>query len=154
MAAGKFHFNFRHGEPPPIGRHESELIILETEQDAVEHVACLVGGNRVGSSAQSVAQVFLPHRNDFRALELGQGWKFILGQTENLEETLAAPDRRGIFSIHIDLNFARRQFADDVENTPCRKCGGSCLVHVRFASAAHANVQIGGCQIQFTFVSL
>src|ERR1051325_2453778 len=47
--------------------------------------------------------------------------------------------------IDVDLNFARWQFADDVENTPRGQGSGSCLVHVCFASAAYANVQIRGC---------
>ena len=149
MAARKFQFDFHHGEAAPIGGHQRELVVLETEQDAVEHVAGLIGGNRVGSFAQAVAQIFLPHRDDFGVLELRQRRKFLLRQTENLEETLAAADRRGVFSIDIDLNLARRQFADDVENTPRRKRGRSCLFHLRFASAAHADVQIGGCQMQF-----
>jgi hypothetical protein len=60
---------------------------------------------------------------------------------------LAATDGSCILSIDIDLNFARRQFADDVENTPRRQGRRSCFVHVCFTSAAHANVQVGGCQM-------
>src|SRR5262249_5259737 len=128
--------------------------VLETEQHAIEHVTGFIGRNRIGSFAQTVAQIFLPNRDDFRAFKFRERRKLVLWQTENLKEALAATDRRGIFSIDIDLNLARWQFADDVKNTPRRQGRRSCFVHVRFASAAHANVQVGGCQIEFGLVSL
>src|SRR5207253_10946270 len=122
---------------------------FETEQNAVEHVAGLVGRYGIGSLAQAVAQIFLPNGDHFRSLEFRQRRKFILRQAKNFEETLAAADRSGIFAIYIHLNFARRQFANDVEKTPCRESSRSCFVHLRLATSPHADIKIGRGEMDF-----
>src|SRR5207244_3997999 len=91
---------------------------------------------------------------DFRVFKFRQRRKFVLGQPQNFEETLAAPDGSGIFSIHIDLNFARREFADDVEKAARGESGRSCFVHVRFATAAHTDVKISSREMDFILASL
>src|SRR5207247_3389737 len=96
-----------------------------------------------------VAQILLSNRDNFRVLEFRQRRKFILGQSKNFEETLAAADRSGIFPIHIDLNFARRQFANDVEKTPRRESSRSCFVYVRLATASHADIKVGCGEMDF-----
>src|ERR1700704_1635603 len=125
MAAREFQLDFDHGEPTPIRRHQRQLVILKTEKNAVEDVASFVCRYRVRSLAQSVAQIFLPNRDNFCILEFGQRRKFFLGQPEDFEKALTAPDGSGIFSINIYLNFARRQFTDDVEEATGRERGRS-----------------------------
>src|SRR4051794_6021889 len=107
MAARKLELEIDHREPPTICRDQRELVILEAEQDAVQDVARFIGRDRVGSLAQSVAQILLPNSDDFRSFELRQRRKFLFRQTENLEVALSTADGRRVFSIDLDLNFAR-----------------------------------------------
>ena len=88
------------------------------------------------------------------ASKFRQRRKLILRQPKNFEETLAAPDRSGVFAIHIDLNFTRRQFANDIEKTARRESCRSCFVHVRFATAAHADIKISRGEMNFILVRL
>src|SRR5206468_5949392 len=133
---------------------QRQLIVLETEQNAVEHVAGLIGRYGIGSLAQAIAQIFLANRDHFCLLEFRQRRKFVFRQPENLEEALAAADRSGIFSIHIDLNFTRRQFANDIEKASRRESSRSRFVYVRFATAAHADIKIGSGKMDFVFIGL
>src|SRR5436189_2114527 len=154
MAAREFQFDFGHGEPAPIRRHQRQFVFLKTEKNAVEDIAGLVSRNCVRRLAQAVAQIFLPNRYDFRVLELWQRWKFLLGQAEDFEKALAAPDGSSIFSIHIDLNFARRELTDDVEEATGRKRGRAFFFYVRLATAADTDIEIGCGEMDFPAVRL
>ena len=92
MAARELQFDFYHRQSPPVRCHQRELVILETEKNAVEHVAGLIGGNGVRSFAQTMTQIFLANRDHFRILKFRQWRKFFLRQSENFKEALAAAD--------------------------------------------------------------
>ena len=154
MAAREFQLDFRHGQPAPVRCNQRQLIVPETKQNTVEHVASLVGRYGIGSFAHTIAQIFLPNRDNFRLLEFWQRRKFVFGQPENFEEALTAAYRSGIFSIHIDLNFTRRQFANDIEKASRRESSRSRFVYVRFATAAHADIKIGCGKMDFVFIGL
>src|SRR4030095_249989 len=154
MAAREFQLDFHHSESTPIRRHQRQLVVLETEKNAVEDVASFIRRYRVRSLAQSVAQIFLPNRDNFRVLEFWQRWKFFFGQPEDFEKALAAPDGSGIFSINIHLNFARRQFTDDVEEAAGRERGRPFFFYIRFATAADTDIEIGCREMAFVAVRL
>ena len=86
VAARKFQFDINHGEPAAICRHQGELVVLETEENAVEHVTGLVGRDGIGSLAQTVSQILLTNRDDFRVLKLRQRRELFLRQAKNLEK--------------------------------------------------------------------
>jgi len=67
---------------------------------------------------------------------------------------LAAPDGGSILSIDIDLNFARREFANDVEKAARRESGCAGFVHVRFATAAYTDIKVGRGKMDFILVRL
>src|SRR5438105_7971736 len=154
MAAWEFQFDFAHSEPTPIGRHQRQLVILKTEKNPVEDVASFVRRDCVRSLAQSVAQIFLPDGDNFRILEFWQRRKFFLGQPEDFEKTLAASDGSGILSVNIYLNFARRQFTDDVEETTGRECGRSFFFYICLATAAHTDIEIRRGEMDFVALRL
>ena len=154
MAAREFQFDVNHGEPPAICRHQDEFIFLEAEKHTVQHVAGFIGRDGIGSSPQTVSQIFLRNRDHLCVFKFRQRRKFFFGQPEDFEEALPAPDRGGVFSIDIDLDFAGGQFPDDVEETPRRERGRAFLFHLRFETAAHAYIEIGGGKMNFLLVSL
>src|SRR4029077_10845580 len=143
-----------HCEPTPIRRHQRQLVVLKTEKNPVEDVASFVRRDCVRSLAQSVAQIFLPDGDNFCVLELWQRRKFFLGQPEDFEKALAAPDGSSIFSINIHLNFARRQFTDDVEEATGGKRGRAFFFYIRFATAADTDIEIRCGQMDFVAVRL
>ena len=143
MTAREFQFNFDHGEPPSIRCDQCELVVLETKKDAVQHVTGLVGRYGVGSFPQTISQIFLPNSHDFRLLKLGQRRELFLGQSENFEKALPAPDRRRVLSIDIELDFAGGQLTNDIEKPAGRECGCTGLVHLGLATAAYADIEIG-----------
>src|SRR5580704_11409713 len=149
MAAREFQFDFDHGEPTPIRRHQRQLVFLETEKHAVQDVASFVRRDCVRRLAQSVAQIFLPNRDNFCVLELWQWWKFFFGQSEDFEKALAAPDGSSIFSINIHLNFTRRQFTDDVEEATGRERGRPFFFYICLATAADTDIEIGCREMDF-----
>ncbi len=149
VAARKFELDIDHGEAPSIGRDERELVVLQAEENAVQDVARFIGGDGVGGFAQTIAQILLPNGDDLGAFEFRERRKFFLGQTEDLEETLAAANGGRVLAIDLELNFARRQFANDGEEPTRRQGGGAFLVHFRFETAAHAHIQIGGGEMDF-----
>jgi hypothetical protein len=67
---------------------------------------------------------------------------------------LSAPDGSGILSVNVYLNFARRQFTDDVEKTTGRECGRAFFFHVRFAATTHTDIEIGRGEVNFIAVRL
>src|SRR5438552_6347187 len=77
-----------------------------------------------------------------------------VGQPENFQESFSAAYRSGIDSLHIDMNFTRRQFANDIEKASRRESTRSRFVYVRFATAAHADIKIGCCKMDFVFIGL
>src|SRR5437667_8789606 len=154
MAARAFQLGFAHSEPTPIRRHQRQLVVLKTEKNPVEDVASFVSRYRVRSLAQSVAQIFLPNRDNFCILELWQRWKFFLGQPEDFEKALPAPDGSSIFSINIHLDFARRQFTDDVEQATGRQCRRPFFFYIRLATAADTDIEIGCREMDFVAVRL
>src|SRR5438046_8743991 len=101
--------------------HKGECCVLETEQDAIEHVTGLVRRNGIGSFAQAITQVFLTDRHNLRVLKLRQRRKLFLRQAKNFEEALPAPDGRGVLSIDIDLNSAGRQLTNNIDEASCRE---------------------------------
>src|SRR4029079_17336621 len=48
VAARKFQADVEYRTPAPVGRDERELVILKTEEHAIEDIAGLVGRNGVG----------------------------------------------------------------------------------------------------------
>src|SRR6266487_1563844 len=154
MAAREFQLDFAHSEPTPIRRDQCQLVVLKTEKNPVEDVPSFVSRYRVRSLAQSVAQIFLPDGDNFCVLELWQRRKFFLGQPEDFEKALAAPDGSGIFSVNIHLNFARRQFTDDVEKSTGRECGRPFFFYIRLAAAADTDIEIGCREMDFVAVRL
>jgi len=56
---------------------------------------------------------------------------------------LPTPDRRSVFSINIELDFARGQLADDVEEAARRQRGCALFFYLRFETAANTDVEIG-----------
>ena len=154
VAARKFQFDVDHGQAPAIRGDERELVFLQAKQDAVQNVTRFVGRNRVGGLAQSIAQILLPNRDHLRAFKFRQRRKLFFGQPEDLEKALAAADRSRVLPIDFDLNFARRQLADDGEEPPRRQGGGAFLLDVRFETAAHAHIQIGRGEMDFAALRL
>src|SRR5262249_6947389 len=154
MAARELQLDLDHGTPPPIGCDQRQLGLLETEKDPVENVASLICRYGIGSLTQSVAQILLPNRDNLRVFEFWQRRKFFFGQPENFEKALSAPNGSGVLSIDIYLNFARRQFTNDVEQTTCRQCGPSLFLYVCFTTAAYADIEIGCCEMNFVAVRL
>ena len=154
VAAREFELDIDHRQAASIGRDQREFVFLEAEEDAVEHVARLVGRDRVGSFAQAVAQILLPNRDNFRVLKFRQRRKFLLRQAEDLEKALAAADGGGVFPIDIELDFARRQFANDVEEPPRRQRGRAFFFHLRFETPAHTDVEIGRGEANLVAVRL
>ena len=62
---------------------------------------------------------------------------------------MSAPNRSGIFSIDIDLDFTRRQLTDDVEKPTCREGGSALLFHFCFKTSANADIEIRGREMHF-----
>ena len=154
LAARNFQFDIGHCQPPSIRRHECELVLLQTKQETVEHVARFIGRDRVGSSAQTVAQIFLPDCDHLGIFEFRKGREFFFRQSEDLEITLAAANGSGVFSIDIDLDFTRRKLAHDVEEPARRKRGRPFLFHFRFKTSTNANVQVCRRQLNFAIACL
>jgi len=67
---------------------------------------------------------------------------------------LPAANRSGVLSIDVDLNIARRQLADDIEQTARRKRGRASFLNLRLKTSAYANVQIGRRQMDFAAIGL
>ncbi len=154
MAARKFQFDVNHGESPAVCCHQGEFIFLEAEKHTVQHVAGFIGRDGIGSFPQTVSQILLRNRDRLCIFKFRQRRKFFFRQPEDLEEALPAPNRGGILSIDIDLDFARGQFADNVEKTACRERGCAFLFHLRFETSAHADIEIGGRKMNFVLVGL
>src|SRR5919197_945808 len=154
MAARELQLDFDHGEPSAVSRDQRQLVVFETKKDAIQDIASLVRRYRIGSLTESVAQIFLPDRDNLRAFEFRQWRKFFFGQPEDFEEALTAPDGSGVFPINVYLNFTRRQITDDVEETTGRQCGRSFFFHIRFAAATHTNIEIGCGKMNFVAVRL
>src|SRR5207248_4939717 len=68
-------------------------------------------------------------------------------QSEDFEETLAAPNRSRVFAVDLDCYFDRRQLANDGEEAARRQRGRARLVHVRFKTSTHPDIEIGGGEI-------
>src|SRR5437764_15143791 len=71
-----------------------------------------------------------------------------------MEEALDTPDGGSILSIDIDLNFARREFANDVEKTARRQCSSSGVIYARLATAAYTDIKVGCGKMDFVFIGL
>ena len=84
----------------------------------------------------------------------GKRRKFFLGQAENFEKALSAANRGGVLAIDVELNFARGQLANDGEEAARRERGGAFFFDLRFEAAAHADIEIGRRQANFTPVGL
>ena len=78
VAARKFEIDVDHREPAPVGRDEGELVVLETEEDAVENVARFVGRDRIGGLAQTVAQILLPDGDDLWSRRISAAAEILL----------------------------------------------------------------------------
>ena len=143
VAAREFQFEVEHGEPPAIRSHKREFVIFETEKDTVEHVAGLVCRHRIRSLAQAASKILLPDRDHFCVFKFWQRRKLFLGQSENFEKALSAPDGRGVLSIDFDPNFAGRQLTNDVEKTTRWERRRTLLFYLRFETAPHTYIEIG-----------
>src|SRR5437868_4351193 len=102
VTARKFQFEVDHGKAAPVRCHERKFILFIAEENTIEYVTRLVSRNGISGLAQTVAQILLPHRHDLGVLKLRQRWKFFFWQSEDLEETLAAPNRSRVFAIDLD----------------------------------------------------
>src|SRR5438067_3364377 len=154
MAAREFQFDVEHSKPTPVRGYKGELVVLETEKDAIEHVTGLVRRNGIGRFAQAVAQVFLTNRHNLRVLKFRQGRKLFLRQSKNFEEALPASDGRGVLSIDIDLNCAGRQLTNNIEKATRRERGRALLFHLSFEAAQHTHIEIGCGEMYFVAVCL
>jgi hypothetical protein len=82
MAARGFQFDVKHGNRRPTWR-QGKFVVLETEKNAVEHVAGFVGRDGIGSFAQAIVQILLADRDDFSVFTLAET---LPGQAENFEK--------------------------------------------------------------------
>ena len=89
LAGGDLHGQIDHRQPAAVGGHEGQLALLEGTQDAVEHVARLVGRDGVAGLLEGVLEFALLEREGLGALELRQRRELLLRQPEDLEEALA-----------------------------------------------------------------
>jgi hypothetical protein len=62
---------------------------------------------------------------------------------------LSAADRGRVLPIDLDGNLARRELANNREETPRRQSGGAILLDIRFETAAHADIEISRGQVNF-----
>src|SRR5438045_6148301 len=105
MAAREFELDVHHGKPAAIRCHQRELVFFEAKEQAVEDVTRFVSRDRIRRLPQSVAQILLPNRNDFRAVKLRQRWELFFRQAEDFEKALAASNGSRVLSVDVELNF-------------------------------------------------
>ena len=154
LAARKLHFQVHQCQAASVGRHHGQLSIAERKQDAVQHVARLVGGDGVGRFLQRIAQFLLLELEDLCAFELRQRRELLLGQSQDLEEALAAANAGDVLRVHLDRDIARRQFADDCGEAPRRQCRGAFALHLGLDAPRDAHVQIGRSKTHLTVTCL
>jgi hypothetical protein len=86
VAVGKFQIAIEKCQTATIRRHERKLVFLKREKNAIQHIACLVDGNGVGSPAQPIFKLGLPDCVDFRVFEGWERGEFLLREAVDLEE--------------------------------------------------------------------
>src|SRR5207248_10373030 len=103
---------------------------------------------------QSIPQIFLSNGYNLGVFEFWQRRKFLLWQSKNFEEALAASNRRRVFPIHVDLDFGGRQFPHDIEQATRWKGGGTFLLNLRLETSANPNVEISRGEMNFVSLGL
>lgn len=70
---------FRQRQAPSVGGDHRDLVFAQADEDAVEHVARVIGGNRIRRLAQHGLHLFLRQRDFLVLLELRQRQEFLGG---------------------------------------------------------------------------
>src|SRR5207247_2624493 len=86
--------------------------------------------------------------------ELRQWRKLLFRQSEDFEKALSTADGSGVLSIDIKLDFTRGQLANDVEESPGRQGRGSFFFDLRLKTPAHADIEIGGREMNHFTIGL
>ena len=154
VAARKLQLDIEHGEAAPVRGHEGQLVLFKAEEQTVQDIARLIGGDGIRSLAQAIAQILLPHGHHLGVFKFREGREFLFRQPEDLEKALAAPDGGSVLAVHVHLDLTGGQFPHDVEQTPGRQSGGAFLLHLRFKTPAHSDIQVGRGQVDLVPVGL
>ena len=154
VTAGKFQFDIEHGEPAPVRGDEGEFIFLEAEENAVEHIACLIRRDGVGGFAQTIVQILLPHCHHFCVFKLWQRREFFFRQAEDFEKALSAANRSGVLPINFDGDFAGGQFPNDGEQAARWQGGCAHLVDIGFKTSADSDIEVGGGEVHRSLLGL
>ena len=103
---GNVHFLVHERQPPPVGSHQRHFVVLEADEDAVEHVAGFVRGHGERCFAHHGLDGFLRERNLLVVLELRQRREFVRSQTVDFVKRRAAADAANVFLVNLQLNLA------------------------------------------------
>jgi nudix-type nucleoside diphosphatase (YffH/AdpP family) len=72
----------------------------------------------------------------------------------DFEKALSAANRSGVLAVNFDGNFARGQFPNDGEQASRRQSGRAGLVHIRFKTSAHPDIQVGSGEMHRSLFGL
>ena len=127
---------------------EGEGIVFERAEDAVEHVAGLVGRDRVGGHLEAFLESLLADLELACVVEGRQRWELAIAEPEDLEERRAAADAGGVLVVDLDGDVLRWQLADDGGEAAGRQGGGARFVDFRLDLSSDADVEVGGGELE------
>ena len=152
--AGTVEFLADEGEATAIGGNESELAVLKVEINAVEDVARLVGGLRVGDVAQHRGQLALLQGERLVVGRIGQFGEFLGADAHDAEIGAAGGDLDLVRGAGVEGDVHIGQFAHDGGQPLDREGDGAAFLDLGLDFAADAEIEIRGGERDVVLVRL
>ena len=146
-AAGRHgHFLADQSQAATVGGNERQFAVLEVEIDAVENVAGLIGGLRVGDVAQHRGELALLEEEALIVTRVGQFREFLCANPHDAEIRTAGSNLHLVARGRVEGHINVWQLAYDGCQTLDRKGDRAAFLDIRLDFTTDAEVEIGGRQ--------